>query len=217
MFGGKALVRALEEIRLTAQRKLDQGQTKFVVTVYLGAAGVSGHKMRRMQAESIALLERLGLSVVNIKKDEWEHNVHLAVETYVPVSDTRSIRPDYRVAENPFPLSIVPVQGVDRPATPDPAELRAMVQRFQDQFNAGSYLELWEERSSYGYSLDRDSLHGDDRFWIDALPALAALRLGEREHPLVAGYAGFAEESQDHHNEKHRAVVREINERYFAP
>lgn len=217
MFGGKALVRALEEIRLVAQRKLDEGQTKFVVTVYLGAAGVSGYKMRRMQTESIALLERLGLSVVTINKDEWEHNVHLTVETYAPVGDTSSIRLDHPTAQNPSPPPIASVQGFDRPATPEPAELRAMVQRFHDQFSAGNYLEVWEERSSYGYSLDRDSLRGDDRFWIDALPTLAALRLGQREHPLVAGYAGLAEDSQDYLNEKHRAAVQEINERYFAP
>jgi len=88
-----------------------------------------------------------------------------------------------------------------------------------DQFDAGQYDAVWSRRVALGYSLAQNDASVETWFWVNALPALAALRTGEPHHPLVASAAGFADEAQRNMREQDDAVqgaMAEINKRFFG-
>jgi hypothetical protein len=88
------------------------------------------------------------------------------------------------------------------------------------RFDAGDYDAVWSRRAALGLSLTQQEASPETWFWVNALPALAALREGERHHPLIATAAGYAEQA-------HRSIdgppdpaadstMAEIKKRFFA-
>jgi hypothetical protein len=99
------------------------------------------------------------------------------------------------------------------------SDVESLQRWMSDQFDAGQYDAVWSRRVALGYSLAQEDAPAETWFWVNALPALAALRTGERHHPLVATAAGFAD--QAHRSLKGQSdavdsVMSEINERFFG-
>jgi hypothetical protein len=53
-------------------------------------------------------------------------------------------------------------------------------------------------------------------FWFNQFPALAALRLGRRQHPFVATCAGLADEAVDRSQADQVAAVKECEHLFFG-
>lgn len=90
-----------------------------------------------------------------------------------------------------------------------------MIQRFEAQ----EYEAVWERRVALGYSLSGEGAAPETWYLVNALPALAALRLGNRDHPFVATSAAFAEEAYRSMPERHEyieAINSEIQQRFFS-
>jgi hypothetical protein len=104
-------------------------------------------------------------------------------------------------------------------ATVDATALEDIRTSMTRQFDAAQYDDAWRQRVELGYSLIQNGAPSEIWFWVNALPALAALREGERHHPLVATAAGYADEAQRNltdPNDSIKSAMAEINERFFA-
>lgn len=83
-------------------------------------------------------------------------------------------------------------------------------------FDGGIEKAVWERRLALGYSLGRGLAEPGDWFWINALPALAALDLGLKEHPFVATCAAYADEVANQLDDGHMEALNEIKQRFFG-
>lgn len=62
---------------------------------------------------------------------------------------------------------------------------------------AGDLRSAWDRRLQLGYSVSFDGVPQADRFWFEAAPTIAALRLRLKGYPMVAVCCGMAEREQD--------------------
>lgn len=88
-----------------------------------------------------------------------------------------------------------------------------------DRFATGDYEAVWHRRLELGLGLSGDEVDTDTWFWLNAHSALAALRLGARDHPLVSTAAGFADQAYRQlsvQTDQAREAMAEINERFFG-
>jgi hypothetical protein len=88
-----------------------------------------------------------------------------------------------------------------------------------DRFAAGDYEAVWHRRLELGLGLSGDKVDTETWFWLNAYSALAALRLGAKDHPLVSTAAGFADQAYRQlsiPNDQVREAMAEINERFFG-
>jgi hypothetical protein len=76
--------------------------------------------------------------------------------------------------------------------------------------------DVWERRVALGYRLQQNDAVQKDWFWVNALPALAGLRLGLKEHPFVAMCAGIADQTVDRGNAYQMKAITEINQQFLA-
>jgi hypothetical protein len=89
----------------------------------------------------------------------------------------------------------------------------------QQRFDGGDYAAVWERRVALGYSLSQNEAPAETWYWVNALPALAALRLGNRDHPFVATAAGYADQvfwSVAERDASMEATNAEIQQRFFG-
>jgi hypothetical protein len=88
-----------------------------------------------------------------------------------------------------------------------------------NRFAAGDYEAVWHRRLELGLGLSGDKVDTEKWFWLNAHSALAALRLGAKDHPLVSTAAGFADQAYwqlSNQNDQVREAMGEINERFFG-
>jgi hypothetical protein len=57
---------------------------------------------------------------------------------------------------------------------------------------------LRRRRVELGFGVPLDGVPQADRFWLNAAPAIAALRLGFKDHPMVAMCRGVADQDEDY-------------------
>ena len=83
------------------------------------------------------------------------------------------------------------------------------------EFEAGRYQAVWEHRLRLGYEFGQEGIGDRDWFWLNAHPALAALRIGVK-HPFVATCAGYADQVHRGLGEEAARANAEISERFFG-
>jgi hypothetical protein len=91
-----------------------------------------------------------------------------------------------------------------------PAQITGESRRMRQQVAAGDLRSAWDRRVQLGYGVSPDGISQPDRFWLDAAPAIAALRLGLKDHPMVAMCCGMADSNQDRGDPEQRAAVAEF-------
>tara|TARA_R100000306_G_C4347453_1_gene128338 strand:- start:174 stop:524 length:351 start_codon:yes stop_codon:yes gene_type:complete len=96
------------------------------------------------------------------------------------------------------------------------AEYAGIVLWMREAYDGGRYDAVWARRVAFGYGVGESHMSNDDFFWFNALPALAAMNRGQRDHPAVAMCAGFAEQAADKSDAEQSQAVQEINDRYFG-
>lgn len=96
------------------------------------------------------------------------------------------------------------------------AEYAGIVMWMREAYDGGRFDAVWARRLAFGYGVGESHMSGGDFFWFNALPALAAMKCGQRDHPAVAMCAGRAEQAADRTDPAHSDAVREINDRYFG-
>jgi hypothetical protein len=78
-----------------------------------------------------------------------------------------------------------------------PAQVSEEVANLRALVASGRLQEAWDRRVVLGYGVPDDGVSQVDRFWINADPAIAALKLGHKAHPMVAMCCGVAESDVD--------------------
>ncbi len=111
----------------------------------------------------------------------------------------------------------------DAPPTTAPSALLAWM---KERFDGGDYETLWNHRMHLGYEFVQGEMADNLWFWLNAYPALAALRAGvkwpnpitgETEwHPLVATCAGYADSVCYSLGPAEQEANGEIAQRFFA-
>lgn len=96
------------------------------------------------------------------------------------------------------------------------AEVSAESQRLRALVASGQLQAAWDARVALGYGVPSDGVPQADRFWIDADPAIAALRLGLKEHPMVAMCCGMAEQNADIRDPAQAQAVELFNQLYHG-
>ena len=98
----------------------------------------------------------------------------------------------------------------------DAPAMTRTVEWMQAGYAAGRLQEVWERRLQHGYGAGQDDAPQATWFWFNALPALAALRLGKRDHPFVATCCGLAGDAVDRSDPDQAAAQREYEHLYFG-
>jgi hypothetical protein len=88
--------------------------------------------------------------------------------------------------------------------------------RMREQVASGDLRSAWDRRVQLGWGVSTSGVPQADRFWLDAAPAIAALRLGLKGDPMIAMCCGVAEREQDYSDPEQRAAVEEFNKLFFG-
>jgi hypothetical protein len=97
-----------------------------------------------------------------------------------------------------------------------PAQVIDESRRMHQQVTTGDLRSAWDRRLQLGYSVRFDGVPQADRFWFEAAPAIAALQLGLKDHPMVAACCGMAEQEQDRSDPEQSAAVEKIRKLFFG-
>jgi len=98
-------------------------------------------------------------------------------------------------------------------------EIEAIRTWMTGRFAADDYEAIWHRRLELGLRLSGENVKTETWFWVNALPALAALRLGAKDHPLVSTAAGFADDAYRNlsgQDDQAQEAMAEINRRFFG-
>jgi hypothetical protein len=137
----------------------------------------------------------------------WRHREHAPP----PVDpDLAQFHRAIAAAENGPPID------VDDPGRYTAADFAGIVLWMRDAIERANLDGVWERRLQFGYQVGESDMERSDFFWFNALPAIAALRSGHRDHPAVSMCAGLAESVLDRGDPAEVTAAREINERYFG-
>lgn len=223
-FGGVERVtdRILEELEAARGR----GEQQLVVSYTQSEIGI------RANATQMAVfirrkIEKRGFEIIDGTGGEFGGDVRLLVSCKLPRATPRSGQGSPEANNDPDleqlnralqAISDAPPagsEGADMSGA-DIAEIQAWM---GDRFAAGDYEATWHRRLALGYGLSGDGVETETWFWVNAFPALSALRLGEKDHPFVATSAGFADEAYRKLSEQSSPVQKamsEINDRFFG-
>jgi hypothetical protein len=97
-----------------------------------------------------------------------------------------------------------------------PAQVIEESRRMRQQVASGHLRTAWDRRVQLGYGVPFDGVPQADRFWLNAAPAVAALRLGLKDHPMVAMCCGVAEGDEDRNDAEQHAAVQEFKRLFFG-
>jgi hypothetical protein len=97
-----------------------------------------------------------------------------------------------------------------------PAQVVSESRRVRQLVDSGQLRPAWDRRVQLGYGVPTEGIPQADRFWLDAAPAIAALRLGLRDHPMVAMCCGMADSNQDPGDPEQRAAAAEFTRLYHG-
>jgi hypothetical protein len=96
-----------------------------------------------------------------------------------------------------------------------PAQVIAESRQMRSQVAAGQLQSVWGRRLELGSGVSAQGVPQSDWFWLNAAPALAALRLGLKDHPMVAMCCGVAEQARNRDDAEQSAAVAEFNRLFF--
>jgi hypothetical protein len=96
-----------------------------------------------------------------------------------------------------------------------PDQVTAESRQLREHYDRGNYGPVWARRVELGYGVPTEGVAQSDAFWLNAAPALAALKTGMKEHPMVAMCCGVAESEVDRDDPAQVAAVDEFNHLYF--
>lgn len=94
------------------------------------------------------------------------------------------------------------------------AAMSAVVVWMRTAYEDGQLDAIWQCRLRYGYGVDHDNETQSDWFWFNAYPALAALKTGRRDHPLVATCCGLADQAADRKSPEQARAQDEFEQLY---
>jgi hypothetical protein len=98
-----------------------------------------------------------------------------------------------------------------------PEQIVEESRRLRQQLDSGDLRSAWQRRVDLGYGAPLDGVPQADRFWFNAAPVIAALRLaGLKDHAMVAGCCGMAWQDEDFTDPKQHAAVEEFERRFSA-
>lgn len=97
-----------------------------------------------------------------------------------------------------------------------PAQVIVEARQAREQLARGDYEALWQRRLELGYGVPEEDVPQPDRFWLDAAAAIAALRLGQKDHPMVAMCCGVAETNADRSDPEQAEAVQLFNALFFG-
>lgn len=100
----------------------------------------------------------------------------------------------------------------DKPPA-DPAGLEQWMAR---EYAKGNYAAIWQHRLSLGLGYERADTPDRTWFWLNAYPALSALRTDGKGHPLVSTCAGYADQVHRQLGPDERAANDEIARMFFG-
>ena len=87
------------------------------------------------------------------------------------------------------------------------AQIADESRRMRQQVASGDLRLAWDRRVQLGYGVPSEGIPQADRFWLNAAPAIAALRMGLKDHPMVPMCSGMAEREHDRDDPQQRAAV----------
>lgn len=96
------------------------------------------------------------------------------------------------------------------------AQIIGESRNIRQQFTSGNLRAAWDRRVELGFGVPSDGVPQADRFWLDAAPAIAALRLGIKDDPIVRMCCGTAERNFDRSSPEQCAAVEEFNRLFFG-
>lgn len=85
-----------------------------------------------------------------------------------------------------------------------------------DAYKNGRRKAVWDRRIALGYQLGQGPATKAQWFWINALPALAGLGIGMKGHPLLATFAGYADQAVDRSDPNEANVMEQIETEFFG-
>lgn len=84
--------------------------------------------------------------------------------------------------------------GFFRKKAAPPAEPEALHAWMEAEYGRGSYSQIWEHRLRLGVGFAQGQMTDRTWFWLNAYPALSALRTEGRGHPLISTCAGWSDQ-----------------------
>ena len=222
--GGKA-GKAVDQVLRMAREREAQGLTEFSVSLTQSDIGVL-NRLDVMTPVITTALQDAGFSVIDVNSEPWSHAVTFAIRGR---SMTRSAGPGNAALGRDTAGADPDLMKLRRElaaADEQPAgevgkglsagRLGSELDQFVEWFEAGDLDAVWVRRLQLGYGVNTDQLDQPSRFWFNALPALAALRLGHKDHPFVATCCGLADQICDPSDAQQAAAKRDFEAMYFA-
>ncbi len=94
------------------------------------------------------------------------------------------------------------------------AQVTQEARRIRSQYVSGDFASAWVRRVQLGYGVPTDG-EQQDAFWLNAAAALAALKSGMRDHPMVAMCCGVAEQYVNYADPEQAAAASELNRLFY--
>lgn len=218
----KTVDRLLQDIELRAQ----QGLTDFVVSFSQGDIGVRN----RLDVATPLVVDRIqdaGHSVLAVDSPDggWSYVVNLRVRPHldvnarsdIPVPLTPSANDDPDLSQLHRSLALAKSQPDGQLGKTLTAEqITAESRRMRQHFATDQLQSVWARRLELGFGVSSDGVEQLDHFWLNAAPAIAALRLGLKDHPMVAMCCGVAEQSRKEGDAEQTEALEEINRLFFG-
>ena len=180
----------------------DRNSLDFAATIIVDQIHAAGHTV----------------SAVDLPTGSWSDTVNVTVRPKQPVQPA----PDLAAAEAPDLAHLHRrVVGTDArqpvgnaAAAMSSRELGAESRWLRQELDTGHDDSCWRRRCELGFALQTEGMDQPDQFWLDAAPALAALRLGSHEHRLARLCASSADRLADWADPQQVTAVEELSQ-YF--
>jgi hypothetical protein len=183
---GDRILGELESARDRGEQQLVVGYTQSEIGIRANATQMAVFIRRKM--------EKKGFEVLDGKGGEFGEDVRLLVGWTPPKTSLNSDLDTPEAGSNTDLQQFNRAVQAARDAPPvgkegagmsngQIAEIQAWM---RNRFDVGDYETIWHRRLALGYALSGDGIETETWFWINAFPALSALRLGEKDHPFVA-------------------------------
>ncbi|HUD05470.1 MAG TPA: hypothetical protein VMR18_00915 [Candidatus Saccharimonadales bacterium] len=85
-----------------------------------------------------------------------------------------------------------------------------------ERWKRKEYSEIWARRVGLSPSLEQRMAIDQLWFWVNALAALSGLELGQKGHPKLSVFAGYADQVVDNSNDGQRQAMEDIKRQFFG-
>lgn len=101
-------------------------------------------------------------------------------------------------------------------AASPPVERDELARWMAERYDRAEYAAIWDHRLALGLGFGRAEASDRTWFWLNAYPALSALKVHGRGHPLIATCAGYADQVHRNLGPEERAANDEISRLFFG-